>query len=254
MLTKRIIPCLDVKNGRVVKGVNFLNLQDSGDPVELAAYYYKQGADEICFLDITASIEGRQAILDVISRTAKKVFIPLTVGGGVSKESDVGDLLCAGADKVAINSGAVRNPQLIDESARAYGTQCIVAALDCKRSVDTPSGWQIYVKGGRQKTGLDALEWSQEVVSRGAGEILLTSMDADGTREGYDLELTDAIAKIVNVPVIASGGAGSLDHIVQVLTKTEADSALIASLLHFGELTISQIKAVMKENNIPVRV
>ncbi len=254
MLKKRIIPCLDVKNGRVVKGINFIGLKDAGDPVELAKAYNDGGADEICFLDITASIEARNALLDVIRRTAQQIFIPLTVGGGVNEPEDIGELLRAGADKVSINSGAVRNPNLIKEGAKRYGSQCIVIALDIKSSVNMTSGWEVYVKGGRQATGLDALEWAKQVVSLGAGEILLTSMDADGTKAGYDIPLTKAIAEIVNVPVIASGGAGCLEHIGEVFSKTKADAALLASLLHYGELTISQIKSFLKQEKIPVRI
>lgn len=254
MLTKRIIPCLDVKNGRVVKGINFIGLKDAGDPVELAKAYNDNGADEICFLDITASVEARNALLNVIRRTAQQVFIPLTVGGGVNEPEDIGELLRAGADKVSINSGAVRNPSLIKEGAKQYGSQCIVIALDVKSSPNTPSGWEVYVKGGRQATGLDALEWAKQVVSLGAGEILLTSMDADGTKAGYDIPLTKAIAEIINVPIIASGGAGSLEHIGEVFSKTKADAALLASLLHYGELTISQIKNFLQKEKIPVRI
>ena len=254
MLKKRIIPCLDVKNGRVVKGINFIGLKDAGDPVELAKAYNDGGADEICFLDITASIEARNALLDVIRRTAQQIFIPLTVGGGVNEPEDIGELLRAGADKVSINSGAVRNPNLIKEGAKRYGSQCIVIALDIKSSVNMTSGWEVYVKGGRQATGLDALEWAKQVVSLGAGEILLTSMDADGTKAGYDIPLTKAVAEIVNVPVIASGGAGCLEHIGEVFSQTKANAALLASLLHYGELTISQIKSFLKQEKIPVRI
>jgi imidazole glycerol-phosphate synthase subunit HisF len=254
MLTKRIIPCLDVKNGRVVKGVNFVGLKDAGDPVELAKAYNQSGADEICFLDITASVEARNALLDVITRTAQQVFIPLTVGGGVNEPDDIGIILRAGADKVSINSGAVRNPELIKEGAKRYGSQCIVIALDIKRSGNTVSGWEVFVKGGRQATGLDALDWAKKVVEMGAGEILLTSMDADGTKTGYDIPLTAAISELVNVPVIASGGAGSLEHISQVFQETKADAALLASLLHYGELTIPQIKKSLQNQNIPVRI
>jgi cyclase len=254
MLTKRIIPCLDVKNGRVVKGINFVGLKDAGDPVELAKAYNDSGADEICFLDITASVEARGALIDVISRTAKEVFIPLTVGGGVNEPKDIGELLRAGADKVSINSGAVRNPELLKEGAKQYGSQCIVIAIDVKHSNNTSSGWEVFVKGGREATGLDALEWAQKTVNLGAGEILLTSMDADGTKAGYDIDLTAVISDLVNVPVIASGGAGSLGHIVEVFQKTKADAALLASLLHYGELTIPQIKSSLKEAHIPVRI
>ncbi len=253
MLTKRIIPCLDVKDGKVVKGVNFLGLKEAGDPVELAFNYNKLGADEICFLDITASVEARQALLNVIRKTAEQIFIPLTVGGGVNKAEDIGAMLSAGADKVGINSGAVKNPELIREGANKYGSQCIVIAIDAKKSLNTKSGWEVFVKGGREATGIDALEWALQTTKLGAGEILLTSMDADGTKEGYDIDLTQKIADIVNVPVIASGGAGRLSDIVDVFKKTKADAALLASLLHFGELSIKQIKDAMKENNIAVR-
>ncbi len=254
MLTKRIIPCLDVKNGRVVKGINFIGLKDAGDPVELAKAYNDGGADEICFLDINASFEARKALLGVISRTAQQVFIPLTVGGGVNTPDDIGDLLRAGADKVSINSGAVRNPDLIRDGARQYGSQCIVIAIDVKRSGSTKSGWEVFVKGGREATGIDAVEWAQKTVGLGAGEILLTSMDADGTKAGYDIPLTDVISDVVNVPVIASGGAGSLEHIKEVFKFTKADAALLASLLHYGELTIPQIKEALQDEKIPVRV
>lgn len=253
MLTKRIIPCLDVKNGKVVKGVNFVELKEAGDPVELAFKYNEMGADEICFLDITATVEARSALIDVIKRTAEKVFIPLTVGGGVNQPEDVGILLLSGADKVSMNSAAVRNPDLIKESALRYGNQCIVIAIDVKKSSNTHSGWEVFVKGGREGTGLDALNWAEKAVSLGAGEVLLTSMDADGTKEGYDIELTKKVSELVNVPVIASGGAGKLSHIVDVFKKTKADAALLASLLHYGEVSVSEIKHALKENNIPVR-
>lgn len=254
MLKKRIIPCLDVKNGRVVKGVNFVGLQDAGDPVELAKLYNQNGADEICFLDITASVEARSALLDVIQRTAREIFIPLTVGGGVNKPDDIGDLLRAGADKISINSGAVRNPLLIQEGAKQYGSQCIVIAIDVKKSGKTASGWEVFVKGGREATGIDAVEWAQKTVALGAGEVLLTSMDADGTKAGYDIELTKVIAEEVNVPVIASGGAGSLAHIVDVFKQTKVDAALLASLLHYRELTIQEIKESLFAEKIPVRL
>lgn len=252
MLTKRIIPCLDVKDGRVVKGVNFVGLQDAGDPVELASLYNDMGADEICFLDITATVDGRQALVDVVSRTAQKVFIPLTVGGGVNHPEDVGMLLRAGADRVSINSGAVKNPDLIKESANHYGTQCIVIAIDAKRSPKTKSGWEVFVKGGREGTGLDVIEWAQQTTSLGAGEILLTSMDADGTKQGYDIELTQAVNNSVHVPVIASGGAGTIQDIVDVLGQA-ADAALLASLLHYREVTINEIKTSMLKHNLPTR-
>ena len=253
MLSKRIIPCLDVKEGRVVKGVNFIGLKDAGDPVQLAKQYNECGADEICFLDITASIEARNALIDVISRTAREVFIPLTVGGGVKEADDIGDLLRAGADKVSINSVAVKDISVIKKGAEQYGSQCIVIAIDIKKSGNTQTGWEVFVQGGRKATGLDALGWAKETVEAGAGEILLTSMDSDGTKNGYDLVITELIANEVNVPVIASGGAGKLEHIIDVFQQTKAEAALLASLLHYGELTISQIKNALKQNNIPVR-
>jgi len=252
MLCKRIIPCLDVDNGRVVKGTNFVDIKDAGDPVELADIYYKQGADEICFLDITASHQERKATYDIIEKTAKKVFVPLTVGGGVNSVEDAARLLKAGADKVSINSGAVKNPKLLSQCAQAFGSQCVVIAADVKRSPHAPCGWEVYVRGGRQATGLDALAWIKQACDLGAGEVLLTSMDADGTKAGYDLEITKLISISVNVPVIASGGAGSIDHILDAFL-CGADAALLASLLHFQELTISQIKSAMQKAGIPVR-
>lgn len=252
MLCKRIIPCLDVDNGRVVKGTNFVNIKDAGDPVELAQNYYKEGADEICFLDITASHEKRKATYEIIERSAKKIFVPLTVGGGVNSIEDASRLLQAGADKVGINSGAVKNPNLINEAAKNFGSQCIVIAIDVKKTDSTKSGWTVFVKGGREDTRLDALEWIKEVCDRGAGEILLTSMDTDGTKTGYDLEITSAAASLVNIPIIASGGAGKTQHIIDVF-KAGADAALLASLLHFKELTIAEIKEAMKANQIATR-
>lgn len=253
MLTKRIIPCLDVDKGRVVKGTNFVDIKDAGDPVELAERYYLQGADELCYLDITASHEARKATYEIIEKTAKKIFIPLTVGGGVSSVADAARLLQAGADKVSINSSAVKNPGLIKELSSSFGAQCVVIAIDVKRTGATKSGWEVFVKGGREATGLDAIEWALETTKNGAGEILLTSMDRDGTNSGYDLEITEKISDLVNVPVIASGGAGSLDDIIQAF-KSGADAALLASLLHYGKLTIKDIKAAMKESQICVRV
>jgi imidazole glycerol-phosphate synthase subunit HisF len=252
MLCKRIIPCLDVDCGRVVKGTKFIDIKDAGDPVELAEHYYKEGADEICFLDITASHEERKATYEVIERTAKKVFVPLTVGGGVNSSEDVARLLQAGADKVAMNSGAVKNPQLIYESAKNFGSQCIVLAVDVKRTHNTKSSWEVFTRGGRNATGLDALEWIQEAYDKGAGEILLTSMDADGTKAGYDLEITKLASDLVNIPVIASGGAGSTQHIIEAF-QAGADAALLASLLHFKELVIAEIKTEMQKNFIPTR-
>lgn len=252
MLCKRIIPCLDVDNGRVVKGTNFVDIKDAGDPVELAAHYYKEGADEICFLDITASHENRKATYEVIEKTAKKVFIPLTVGGGVNSVEDASRLLQAGADKVGINSGAVRNPSLISETARSFGSQCVVIAIDVKKTGNTKSGWEVFVRGGREATGRDALEWIKESYDRGAGEILLTSMDADGTKAGYDLGITKAAAELTNIPIIASGGAGNTQHIIDAF-NAGADAALLASLLHFKELTIHEIKEAMLKNKILTR-
>ncbi|MDJ0625676.1 MAG: imidazole glycerol phosphate synthase subunit HisF [Candidatus Caenarcaniphilales bacterium] len=254
MLKKRIIPCLDVKNGRVVKGVNFVGLKDAGDPVELAKSYNESGADEICFLDITASFEARKALIDVINRTATEVFIPLTVGGGVNRPEDIGDLLRAGADKVSINSGAVKDPSLIQQGASQYGSQCIVIAIDVKKSNCTHSNWEVFIKGGREATGIDVIEWAKRMVNQGAGEILLTSMDADGTKAGYDISLTSAISEEVNVPVIASGGAGSLKHIIDVFKSTKADAALLASMLHYGETTIPEIKNTLLQEGVLTRI
>lgn len=252
MITRRIIPCLDVDKGRVVKGTQFVDIRDAGDPVELAKLYYENGADEICFLDITASHEERKATYEIIEKTASQVFIPLTVGGGVNAVDDVYKLLQAGADKVAMNSGAVRNPQLIKDSAERFGSQCIVLAADVKAR-DDKSGWDVYVRGGRENTGKDALEWIKQAYELGAGEILLTSMDADGSKAGYDLDVTKAVADLVNIPVIASGGAGSTQHIVDAF-KAGADAALLASLLHYKELTIDEIKAAMQAASVPTRV
>jgi len=255
MLSKRILPCLDVKAGRVVKGVNFVNLQDAGDPVELARVYNDAGADELVFLDITATHEDRNTILDVVYRTAEQVFIPLTVGGGIQSLENVKGLLRAGADKVSINSAAVRNPDLIDQASDRFGNQCIVVAIDARRRVDPNNpGWDVYVRGGRENTGKDALLWAQEVEKRGAGELLVTSMDADGTQAGYDLELTRVIAESVEIPVIASGGAGSIEHVYDALTEGKAEAALLASLLHYGQLTIPQIKSYLGDRAVPVRL
>lgn len=252
MLCKRIIPCLDVDNGRVVKGTNFVDIKDAGDPVELASLYYQQGADEICFLDITASHENRKATYEIIEKTARKVFVPLTVGGGVNSVDDAARLLKAGADKVSINSGAVKNPLLLKECAQAFGSQCVVIAADVKRTNTTKSGWEVFVRGGRQATGLDALEWIKQAYDFGAGEVLLTSMDTDGTKAGYDLEITRKAAGLVRIPIIASGGAGSVQHIIEAF-QAGADAALLASLLHFQELTIAEIKTAMQSARIPVR-
>ena len=251
MLAKRIIPCLDVRDGKVVKGINFVGIKEVGDPVELAKQYSDSGADEIVFLDITASHEGRATMLDVVRRTAEVVFVPLTVGGGIRTIDDVRDTLRAGSDKVGINSAAVRNPELINEAAKLFGRQCIVAAVDAKRVDD--GSWHVVINGGRIDTGKDLLEWVQELVERGAGEILLTSMDADGTKAGYDLEMTKAVCDLVNIPVIASGGAGSVDDFADVFAATGCDAALAASLFHYGELTIDEVKDAMRARGIPAR-
>ena len=254
MLAKRILPCLDVNAGRVVKGVNFVDLRDAGDPVELAQAYNEAGADELVFLDITATHEDRGILLDVVYRTADQVFIPLTVGGGISTVDHIKQLLRAGADKVSINSAAVRQPDLIDQASDRFGNQCIVVAIDARQR-DTPDnpGWDVYVRGGRENTGLDAVAWAQEVVRRGAGELLVTSMDADGTQAGYDLPLTQAIANRVSVPVIASGGAGNCHHIYEALTTGQAEAALLASLLHYGQLTVAEIKDYLASHQITTR-
>ena len=254
MLAKRILPCLDVKAGRVVKGINFVDLKDAGDPVELAQAYNQAGADELVFLDITATHEDRNIILDVVYRTAEQVFIPLTVGGGIRDIASIRELLRAGADKISLNSAAVQDPTLIDRSSDRFGNQCIVVAIDARRRQDPDRpGWDVYVRGGRENTGLDALEWVEEVVKRGAGEILLTSMDADGTQAGYDLELTRQVAERVEVPVIASGGAGTCEHIRQALTEGRAEAALLASLLHYGQLSIIEIKDYLDRHQVPTR-
>jgi len=250
MLAKRIIPCLDVKDGRVVKGVNFVGLRDAGDPVETAEFYNTQGADELVFLDITASHEQRKTMVDVVERTARKVFMPLTVGGGISDIDDYRRMLNAGADKVAVNSAAVKDKYLVARAAEKFGSQCVVVAIDAKR---TGHGFNVYIHGGRTDTGIDAVEWAKEVESLGCGEILLTSMDADGTKNGFDLELTDIISKTVNIPVIASGGCGTLQHFADVFEKTGADAALAATLFHFRELTIGEVKDYLKEKGIWVR-
>ncbi|NER26093.1 MAG: imidazole glycerol phosphate synthase subunit HisF [Symploca sp. SIO1C4] len=255
MLAKRILPCLDVKAGRVVKGVNFVNLQDAGDPVELAQVYNDAGADELVFLDITATHEDRNIIIDVVYRTAEQVFIPLTVGGGIQSLENIKLLLRAGADKVSINSAAVRNPDFVNQASERFGNQCIVVAIDARQRQDASNpGWDVYVRGGRENTGKDALAWAKEVESRGAGELLITSMDADGTQAGYDLELTRTIAEMVEIPVIASGGAGNSTHIHQVLTEGKAEAALLASLLHYGQLTVSEIKNFLTQQQVPVRL
>ncbi|MDO5141750.1 MAG: imidazole glycerol phosphate synthase subunit HisF [Eubacteriales bacterium] len=253
MLAKRIIPCLDVKDGRVVKGVNFVGLRDAGDPVELARFYSQEGADEIVFLDITATSDGRDTIADVVRRTCRSVFVPVTVGGGIRTVDDFRDILRAGADKISVNSAAVRDPGLVDAAADKYGSQCVVVAIDGRATGKTPSGFEVYVAGGRTPTGIDAVAWAKEVYERGAGEILLTSMDKDGTKSGFDLALTQAVVDVVGIPVIASGGCGSLAHFSEVFERTGCDAALAASLFHYGELTVGQVKAHLREKNIPVR-
>ncbi len=253
MLAKRIIPCLDVSKGRVVKGVNFVNLRDAGDPVEISKVYNEAGADELVFLDITASHEGRGTVVDMVKRVAETVFIPFTVGGGISSVEDFRELLCAGADKISINSSAIKNPQLISDAAQKFGSQCVVVAIDAKRREDN-SGWNVYINGGRIDTGIDALEWAKKVNDLGAGEILLTSMDCDGAKAGYDVELTRTVADLVSIPVIASGGAGNLEHFKDVLTDGHADAALAASLFHFKEIEVSDLKTYLNENNVPVRL
>ena len=283
MLAKRIIPCLDVKNGRVVKGINFINLKDVGDPVESASAYSKEGADEITFLDITASVEKRKTILDVVKRCAEQVFIPLTVGGGIRSIEDIRVLLKSGADKVSLNTAAVENPQLIKESSEEFGSQCIVVAIDAKL-VDSSSriasqrdrqftvhrkkqkklstvncqlstkNWEVYLYGGRKPTGMDVVEWAKKAGELGAGEILLTSMDKDGTKEGYDLELTRTISEAVNIPVIASGGAGNLEHLYQALTQGKADAVLAASIFHYGEYSIKDAKEYLRNKGLEIRI
>lgn len=252
MLSKRIIPCLDVKNGRVVKGINFVGLKDVGDPVECAKEYNRQGADEIVFLDITATHEDRGTIVDVVEKTAKEVFVPLTVGGGIRTIEDFRTLLRAGADKISVNSSAVKAPHLISDAASIFGSQCVVVAIDAKRIED--GSFHVVVNGGRIDTGLDAVMWAKEAQQRGAGEILLTSMDADGTKNGFDIELLNAITAVVTIPVIASGGCGKLVHFSEVFLQSGADAALAASLFHYKELTVRQVKEHLKENNIPVRM
>ena len=253
MFTKRIIPCLDVNNGRVVKGVNFVNLRDAGDPVAVAAAYDKAGADEVVFLDITASSDARNTVVDMVRRVAETVFIPFTVGGGIRTVEDFKVLLREGADKISVNSAAIMRPELISEAADKFGSQCVVVAIDAKRRADG-SGWNIYKNGGRVDMGMDGVEWAMKVCELGAGEILLTSMDCDGTKAGYDIELTRTIAENVPVPVIASGGAGTLEHFREALTDGKADAALAASLFHYKELEIRQVKEYLRDNGIPVRL
>lgn len=268
MLTKRIIPCLDVKDGRVVKGVRFKNLKDAGDPPELAQFYDEQNADELVFLDITASSDKRQILIEVVERTADRVFIPFTVGGGIRSIDDIRQVLCAGADKVAINTAAVKNPEILKEAAEKFGSQCIVCAIDAKRVrasgecrdkvvVETPEGkfwWEVYIYGGRTPTGIDAIKWACTAEKLGAGEILLTSIDYDGTKKGYDIPLTREVCRRTRIPVIASGGAGALEHIYQALTDGEADAALAASIFHYGIYSISDVKRYLSERGVPVRL
>ena len=251
MLAKRIIPCLDVRDGRVVKGVNFVNIRDAGDPVELARYYSDQGADEIVFLDITATHEARRTVAHVVEKTAEQVFVPLTVGGGIRTLEDFRELLRAGADKISVNSAAVARPELITQAAERFGSQCVVLAVDARSRGD--GAWEVVVAGGRKPTGLDLLDWVKRGEALGAGEILLTSMDADGTKAGFDLPMTRAVTEAVGIPVIASGGCGSLSHFAQVFEETGCDAALAASLFHFGELTVPQVKDYLRARNIPVR-
>ncbi|MGQ3685738.1 MAG: imidazole glycerol phosphate synthase subunit HisF [Candidatus Loosdrechtia sp.] len=256
MLAKRIIPCLDVKDGRVVKGTNFSNLKDAGDPVEIAAQYDREGADELTFLDITASHEKRDIILDVVQKTAEQVFIPFTVGGGIKNINDIRRLLNAGADKVSINTAAVKNPEFVTESSRRFGSQCIVVAIDAKKvksNLNTPQ-WEVYINGGRTPTGLNAVEWAKTVKERGAGEILLTSMDCDGTKDGYDIVLNRTISEAVDIPIIASGGAGTWKHFYDVFTEGKADAALAASIFHYREISIREVKEFLARKGIVVRM
>lgn len=253
MLTKRIIPCLDVDMGRVVKGINFVNIKDVGDPVEIAEMYNKEGADELVFLDITASSQKRGTMVDVVARTAEKVFIPLTVGGGIREVDDFRDILRAGADKISINSSAVNDPTLITRAAERFGSQCVVVAVDARKRKDN-SGWNVVINGGRIDTGLDAIMWVKKAQSLGAGEILLTSMDTDGTKNGYDIPLTNEVCNEINIPVIASGGCGKIEHFYDVFNETGADAALAASLFHYKELTISQVKKYIKSKGIEARI
>lgn len=255
MLAKRIIPCLDVKGGRVVKGTNFLNLKDAGDPVEIAAQYDKEGADELTFLDITASHENRDIILDVVKKTAEQVFMPLTVGGGIRSIDDIRRLLNAGADKVSINTAAVKEPDFVTKASRRFGRQCIVVAIDAKRVKNTPDTlkWEVYINGGRTPTGLDVVMWAKEVELGGAGEILITSMDCDGTKDGFDIELNRALSEALDIPIIASGGAGKLEHFYDVFTRGKADAALAASIFHYKEITIQEVKEFLTQKGINMR-
>ena len=255
MLTKRIIPCLDVKDGRVVKGVNFVGLRDAGDPVEAAEAYSEQGADELTFLDITASSDNRGILLDVVAKTAERVFMPLTVGGGVREVSDIRNLLNAGADKVSINTAAVNRPDFVREAAERFGSQCIVVAIDARRVPGSdPQTWEVYTHGGRNATGIDAIEWAQKMEQLGCGEILLTSMDCDGTKDGYDIALTRAVSDAVDIPVIASGGVGNLEHIREGLVEGGASAALAASIFHFKEYTITECKEYLRDHGVPARI
>ena len=253
MVALRLIPCLDVANGRVVKGVNFINLRDAGDPVELACLYSDEGADELVFLDIKATFENRKTLIDLVSRTAKTVKIPFTVGGGIKSIDSINDLLRAGADKVSLNSSAVSNPELIQESSSKFGSQCIVIAIDARKKINQDNKWEVYINGGRINTGIDVISWSKKVEELGAGEILLTSMDGDGTQKGYDLELNKSVSEAVNIPVIASGGAGCLNDIYEVFTEGRSSAALLASLLHDKILTIKEIKSYLIEKNLLIR-
>lgn len=254
MLTKRVIPCMDVKDGRVVKGVNFVNLRDAGDPIELANRYDEERADEVIFLDITATSDDRATTVELASRASEELRLPYTVGGGFRSVADIRRMIVAGADKVSINSAAVKDPSLVTEAAKAFGTQAIIVAIDAKQRADNPNKWEVYVAGGRKATGIDAIEWASEVARRGAGEILLTSMDRDGSREGFDCALTRTVARAVNIPVIASGGVGELEHFAQGIIEGEADAVLAASVFHFGELTVRQVKENMRSHGIPVRL
>lgn len=254
-LAKRIIPCLDVDNGRVVKGIQFVDIRDAGDPVEVANRYDQQGADEITFLDITASSDDRDTMVHVVEEVAGQVFIPLTVGGGIRSIEDIQKMLNAGADKVSINTAAVKNPEFVKQAASQFGSQCIVVAIDAKRvkSEDNPLSWEVFTHGGRNSTGIDVIQWAKRMAKYGAGEILLTSMDRDGTRDGFDIELTRAVSEAVNIPIIASGGVGCLEHLAAGVTEGKADAVLAASIFHFGEHTISEAKTCMRDNNIEVR-
>ncbi|HEY5500498.1 MAG TPA: imidazole glycerol phosphate synthase subunit HisF [Candidatus Humimicrobiaceae bacterium] len=252
MITKRIIPCLDVNKGRVVKGVSFINLRDAGDPVELAEYYDREGADEIVFLDITASHERRKTVIEIASKAAEKVFIPYTIGGGINRTDDIREILKKGADKISINSSAIENPNLIEEGARFFGSQCIVVAIDAKKI--SGANWEVFIHGGRTPTGVDAVEWARKAEKLGAGEILLTSMDKDGTKDGYDIDLTYAVTSSINIPVIASGGAGKLEHLRDVIKLAGADAVLVASIFHYGEYSVKQAKEYLKSEGINMRL